>query len=300
MTGPSLAKHENDLKLLETMLTDVRNLTIQKETEYHAQIIDLNTQMTAMGRQVNSLADELKTDRQDLTNQIRELVDVVKLQTKGTSLTPPSGVRHTVSSANIHMISPGSAQGHGLHFGNTLNSPPQNTNTTTTPVIVHSSPFLIPQPPFTPHAFTHPPPISTGHTSSLLKLPTSIPIADRNQQPTFNLILPFQQYQTHIPNYPNYTHGPVTGPYTQTTHNYQGLAPPSTDLHVARTSLNTPYKLSKVEFPKFDGSNARGWILKAGKFFNLNPSMDTLTKVVFASLYLEGEVDYWFQTVTQE
>lgn len=56
MTVPSLDKHEKDLKLLESTLPNVRNIMMQKETEYQAQILDLTSYVTAMGRQVNSLA----------------------------------------------------------------------------------------------------------------------------------------------------------------------------------------------------------------------------------------------------
>lgn len=51
----------------------------------------------------------------------------------------------------------------------------------------------------------------------------------------------------------------------------------------------------KVKFPKFNGTNARDRVVKANKYFMLNLSMDTYTKIVFASLYLEGPADHWFQ-----
>lgn len=74
----------------------------------------------------------------------------------------------------------------------------------------------------------------------------------------------------------------------------------SGDTQFHRSGVMTPYKLPKVEFPKFDGTNARGWVVKANKFFILNPGMDTSTKIVFASLYLEGPADHWFQTIQVE
>lgn len=55
-----------------------------------------------------------------------------------------------------------------------------------------------------------------------------------------------------------------------------------------------------MDFPRFDGKNARGWVNKADKFFMLNPSIDTFTKVIYAALYLEGEADFWYQTVQVE
>lgn len=75
---------------------------------------------------------------------------------------------------------------------------------------------------------------------------------------------------------------------------------PHGDTQFHRSAVMTTYKLPKVEFPKFDGTNARGWVVKANKFSMLNLGMDTSTKIVFASLYLEGPADHWFQTIQVE
>lgn len=60
------------------------------------------------------------------------------------------------------------------------------------------------------------------------------------------------------------------------------------------------YKLPKVDFPKFDGKDPRSWIRKCEKYFQLNPSLDARTRVICATLYLEGDVDVWFRSLEEE
>lgn len=55
-----------------------------------------------------------------------------------------------------------------------------------------------------------------------------------------------------------------------------------------------PLKLPKMDFPKFEGKDPRGWVNKCEKFFVLNPYMDSKTKVIFATLHMEGDADIWF------
>lgn len=55
-----------------------------------------------------------------------------------------------------------------------------------------------------------------------------------------------------------------------------------------------------MDFPRFDGKEVRRWIKKTEKFFMLNLLMDPRTKVIYAALYLEGEVHRWCQTLQEE
>lgn len=72
---------------------------------------------------------------------------------------------------------------------------------------------------------------------------------------------------------------------------------PQTEHHSQRSTLQPHYKFPKMDFPKFDGKNARRWVSKAEKFFKLNPNIDTYTKVIYAAFYLEMEADHWYQTI---
>lgn len=261
MTGPALAKHEKDLKLLETMLEDVRKIAAQNEGEYRSQIAALAHQMTEMGFQVNNLTNELKADRQGIASQIKELVDTMKIQKSGNHSNPGSTSHSAVSSTNLNTTTPSKPipvtmpiSGHNSqkfpHVGNP-------------PVFMHASPnFVNPNPttvPINSQSMTSIPP----HTFSATAPPFHLPNPDHHQQlpllythvnppPTF-------QHTTYMPN-------PIIHPPSYNTSiNHMG------DSHFTRSIFNTPYKIPNVEFPKFDGQNPRGWVLKASKFFSINP-----------------------------
>lgn len=263
MAGPSLAKHEKELKLLESQLEDVR----KQEHDYKVQMSDLTTQMTTMNNHVNSLKDELRSDRQDLTNQIKDLVDVMKRQTIGNNSSPGSNTRNSASSANANFTPhlKHTTTAHPIQFGVTI--PPNTSGFTVPPVFMQSQPIFTQQPPsILPHTSQHPFPATTMFPTSTIS-------------------------QNPIPQFPYQANSIGFNPQP---HNH------TTNTTTFRSGLNVPYKLPKVDFPKFDGSNARSWVVKAGKFFMLNPGMDEPTKVIFASLYLEGEADNWFQTVQHQ
>lgn len=63
---------------------------------------------------------------------------------------------------------------------------------------------------------------------------------------------------------------------------------------------NTAYKPPKVDFPKFEGKDPRSWVSKCDKYFQLNPTLDARSKVICASLYLEGEADVWYRGLEEE
>ncbi|KAL5722393.1 hypothetical protein ACHQM5_005918 [Ranunculus cassubicifolius] len=75
------------------------------------------------------------------------------------------------------------------------------------------------------------------------------------------------------------------------------LHPPGrTTLEMSPTvSWNGSFKNPKVDFPTFDGTAVQQWIKKAGRFFQLCPIPEP-NKVIFASLYLRGRAEAWFQT----
>ena len=66
-----------------------------------------------------------------------------------------------------------------------------------------------------------------------------------------------------------------------------------TDMSTNRSYNSFAAKVPKMEFPRFDGSNPRGWVRKANQFFD-NHSMEDLEKINFAAYYLEGEAGTWF------
>lgn len=65
-------------------------------------------------------------------------------------------------------------------------------------------------------------------------------------------------------------------------------------------SLFLPFSLPKMDFPRFDGKDPRGWFKKCEKFFQLNPMLDVRSKVLYVALYLEGDADIWYQSLQDE
>ncbi|PKA53356.1 RNA-directed DNA polymerase like [Apostasia shenzhenica] len=57
-------------------------------------------------------------------------------------------------------------------------------------------------------------------------------------------------------------------------------------------------RLPKLEFPKFNGDDVKGWLFRAERFFRLAGTAAE-SKVELASLYLEGKALVWHQTLIQ-
>lgn len=55
----------------------------------------------------------------------------------------------------------------------------------------------------------------------------------------------------------------------------------------------------KMEFPKFEGGDPRGWILQAEKYFRYYQTSKEL-KVEVASMYLEGDALDFFEWINSE
>lgn len=66
------------------------------------------------------------------------------------------------------------------------------------------------------------------------------------------------------------------------------------------TGAQTPYKTPKLDFPRFDGKDPRGWVSKCEKFFQLHPQTDLRSKVLCAALHMEGEADIWYRCLETE
>lgn len=253
MAGPSLLKHEKDLKILESELADVRHTTSQKENEYKTQIADLTTQLTEMGKQVHSLTQEMRTNRNGLSSQMKDLMDVMKLQTTSNwqHQAQFSGNSHTPVSSIISPVTPSLQHIPNLQFGNnplhttpvhnpqpifsTISTPLNFPSMSAPPVITHTS-----APNSHSMVFIKPPPYT------FMPIPDTHPTSSPNPIPQFNQTMP-QGNTLNI----NSLHTP--NPYV--------------DLHLPCSPYQTHYKFPKVDFPKFDGTNARGWVIKAEIFF---------------------------------
>lgn len=155
------------------------------------------------------------------------------------------------------------------------------------------SPFF----PFQPHPFqTHTffPPPSTLNPYAPPLFPHHIQHTVTPTPPTYSTITIPPSTNTMFPP-PLYT---STMPQT---HTYTSPQPQHHDHfnHRSNQTFST-YKSPKLEFPKFEGHDPRGWVTKCEKFFQLNPPADERTKVLCAAIYLENEADVWYRSVEIE
>ncbi|KAK6163034.1 hypothetical protein DH2020_002875 [Rehmannia glutinosa] len=58
--------------------------------------------------------------------------------------------------------------------------------------------------------------------------------------------------------------------------------------------------IPKIEFPRFDGSHPRSWILKCKGYFKLIPNIPDSHKVTLASMHFEGKAAQWYQNFSMK
>lgn len=56
----------------------------------------------------------------------------------------------------------------------------------------------------------------------------------------------------------------------------------------------------RVDFPIFDGTNPRAWIVKCNTYFKIVKNVDEDQKVSIASMYFEGKAALWYHSVAAE
>ncbi|KAL2235351.1 UNVERIFIED_CONTAM: Transposon Ty3-G Gag-Pol polyprotein [Sesamum indicum] len=59
-------------------------------------------------------------------------------------------------------------------------------------------------------------------------------------------------------------------------------------------SFGTYNILNRLEFPHFDGENARGWVRRCSRYFQLIPIPED-QRVSIASIYMQGKAELWYQ-----
>ncbi|KAH6809268.1 hypothetical protein C2S51_027051 [Perilla frutescens var. frutescens] len=55
------------------------------------------------------------------------------------------------------------------------------------------------------------------------------------------------------------------------------------------------HHIPKIEFPRFDGTQPRSWILKCNQYFQLVDNVPDSHRMILASLHFDGKADQWFQ-----
>ena len=167
--------------------------------------------------------------------------------------------------------------------------------TTQPPNIQYTIPHTPPPPPFVTgvHSgpqFTYTPPFVHHSNTSMGPNISTIPITQSQfsyiptTKPTTNL-----NHQIVIPPYNPYTyqyHTPTTG-----FPNYN--VPPSPHSHNPNHSHNF-HPNPKIEFPRFDGNDPKGWVIKAEQYFDFI-TVEDVKKVKLAGLHFEGKASIWFR-----
>ena len=70
-------------------------------------------------------------------------------------------------------------------------------------------------------------------------------------------------------------------------------AQPEVSSFLASGSVAAPHRL-KLDVPRFDGSDATGWIFKITQYFEYHTTPDH-ERLIIASFYMEGQALAWFQ-----
>lgn len=86
MVGPSLQKHEKDLQTLNTHMEELKSMAKKQNDDNKAQISSLVAQMAEADSQIFNLSSVLqvtslqaKAEREEMTNQLRSLMEAVKV-----------------------------------------------------------------------------------------------------------------------------------------------------------------------------------------------------------------------------
>ncbi|XP_026398743.1 uncharacterized protein LOC113294565 [Papaver somniferum] len=87
--------------------------------------------------------------------------------------------------------------------------------------------------------------------------------------------------------------GIPTNPISETIADSSGAEAVPPELTALISQSGKFSRHSKIDFPRFDGNNPRGWIRKCERYFQLNMVVDT-HKVDLASIHLDGRADSWF------
>ncbi|KAH6811646.1 hypothetical protein C2S51_025408 [Perilla frutescens var. frutescens] len=70
---------------------------------------------------------------------------------------------------------------------------------------------------------------------------------------------------------------------------------------IIESSENQVYThVPRVDFPKFDGSKPRSWMLKCDEYFKLVPDTPDEQRIILASMYFEGKAALWYQNFSSK
>lgn len=293
----SLQKHEKSILTMESKLGAMEEL----QTEAKEQMAQLKMDI-AVVRQGNF----------EVNHRLNELTDLLKKEILGRQ-TPVVGAstQHTTAMANVTQVC--SVPQTPTNVA-TINSPLNVSGISSSGSVNWGGPRTVlatsTVPPF-PAISTHVPIISMDFTAPPVTqgFQQSTPMSPLNHQ-----LLPYQHHfipstlnPYALPIYPHFTQNSVSTPHTtpstqpNITYIPQNFIPQMTPPQPwTPSTLPNTYKTPKLDFPKFDGKDPRGWINKCEKFFQLNPSTDLRSRVLCAAIHMASDADIWYRTIERE
>lgn len=128
-------------------------------------------------------------------------------------------------------------------------------------------------------------PISPPH-SAVYTMTTPQPTVSTVNSNHFTTSVPHQLVIHHPLSYGYQNPIPM---YTHPSHN-----PPPFVPHTPTSPHQHFNPMPKIEFPKFDGTDPKGWVIKAEQYFEFI-SIDNFRKVKLSGLHFEGKDNVWYR-----
>lgn len=262
---------------------DVLNETASKtRTEFNQQFTDMNLKMdqrmegfgVRLDKMDNNFLElkQLIMGMQNPQKGVRTLGGVEDTREEGPSIesTPPLEVNQNPPSPFVSQMLTSplaiattppvyTTLGHNNHTQGFIPTPPTFYQPNHTNLNLHSTPASM-------NTYTQAPPYTTTTTT----IPTTTPI-----NPVF--VPPFNAFT-----YPHHSQNPQ----------FTGFASPHSP-HTYMPQHNFHVN-PKIEFPKFDGQDPKGWVSRAEQYFEFIPVED-LRKMKLAGLHFEGKANTWFR-----
>lgn len=176
-------------------------------------------------------------------------------------------------------------------------NPPFPTTFNSVPLSVPCS-TAVPSTAPMPHVIAHhTPPVymsapSQIYVSPSLNTPLTTPYLYTNS--TATTPVPQHNFTNGLTVYPNQFQPP---PHPTPIHNYihPNHIPPNSPTYQFPTPHPHFNPSPKIEFPKFDGTDPKGWAVKVEQYFDFI-NMDDHRKIKLAAIHLEGKASVWYRS----
>lgn len=173
---------------------------------------------------------------------------------------------------------------HTMPHSSPLHTSPIGSFHVTTPQVIPASQFYYAPPTYS----TTSAPYTQFQSQSLSSTTIPPPHYPPPSTTTGNHLL----WQPPIPQYQHqFTPPPL---YTYSNNHYQNHTPHQIPLIPQPVHQHQFNPIAKLEFPKFDGLDPKGWVIKAEQYFEF-VNIDEGRKVKMAGLHFEGKASTWYR-----